>query len=294
MKKDITFKFDSKIYKREVKTKLSRKYYNLWMKSHKFIGVGYQENHFIMRKLWEIGRVACFKLASGDLCFTPYAPNEWNIYDYPIRLNLINVRGVSFIPTKSLKVDEEVVIGYALPDMNPIRDIVDVAIDEIVTAKMTIMLNLFSHKMPFVINVTPQDRERIKSLFARLMDDDPALYCDIDDINALQTLITGTPYIIDKLTAHIQTTENQLLTQLGIDNVAFEKKERMNQDEINSNNVLINMFANAYQDELTGFCERATTILKPNLPLQVESMHDNAMAEMLKRKESEDNGNEQQ
>ena len=172
------------------------------------------------------------------------------------------------------------------------RDIVDVAIDEIVTAKMTIMLNLFSHKMPFVINVTPQDRERIKSLFARLMDDDPALYCDIDDINALQTLITGTPYIIDKLTAHIQTIENQLLTQLGIDNVAFEKKERMNQDEINSNNVLINMFANAYQDELTGFCERATTILKPNVPLQVESMHDNAMAEMLKRKESGDTEDE--
>lgn len=287
MKRNVSLQFNSKIYKRDVQTKLRRKYYNLWMKSYEFKGIGYQENHYIMRKLWEIGKIACFKLVSGDLCFVPYAPSTWNIYDFPIKCNLINTRGVDFIPATEMTIDDNCVIGYASPDMNPIREIVDVAIDEIVTAKMTIMLNLFSHKMPFVINVTPQDVERIKSLFARLMDDDVALYTNVDDVQALQSLITGTPYIIDKLTAHIQTIENNLLTQLGIDNVAFEKKERMNQDEINANNVQINMFADTYNGCLSGFCERINTILIPTKKVSVESTHEKALAEMHKQYESE-------
>lgn len=288
MRKELRTKFNSKLYRANLTTQLRRKYYNMWMGAYKFNGVGYQENNWLLRKLWELGHVACFKLESGDLCFTPYAPNEFNVYDFPIWVNLINVRGVSFIPSRAMKVDEDAVIGWALPDMNPLREIVEQKVEEIVTAKMTIRLNLLSHKMPFFISCAPEDIDRMKALVERLIDDDIALYGDIDDAKSLQALVTGTPYIIDKLQTYIESLESDLLTQFGFDNVAFEKKERMTQDETNANNVEINANADTFKQCLDAFCERCNEILKPNNPISCESLHEKAMAEMLKPFEDED------
>ena len=293
MKKELRTKFNSKLYRTNLTTQLRRKYYNMWMGAYKFNGVGYQENNWILRKLWELGHIACFKLPSGDLCFTPYAPNEFNIYDFPIGVNLINVRGVSFIPARVMKVDEDVVIGWALPDMNPLREIVNQKIEEIVTAKMTIRLNLLSHKMPFFIGCAPEDIDRMKALVERLIDDDPVLYGDVDDVKSLQAFVTGTPFIIDKLQAHVESLESDLLTQFGFDNVAFEKKERMTQDETNANNVEINSHADTFKDCLDAFCERCNKILNPNNPISCESLHEKAMAEFLKPiEEDEKDGDE--
>lgn len=292
MKKRFTTKFNSKTYRMNLTTQLRRKYYNMWMGAYKFNGVGYQENNWIMRKLWELGHIASFKLLSGELCFTPYAPQEFNIYDFPIKVNLINTRGVSFIPAQAMKVDEDAVIGWALPDMNPLREIVEQKVEEIVTAKMTIRLNLLSHKMPYFIAVAPEDLERMKALVENLLDDDPVIYGDIDDINSLKAFVTGAPYIIDKLQMHIETLESELMTQFGFDNVAFEKKERMTQDETNANNVEINASADTFKECLDAFCERCNTILKPITPISCESTHEKAMAEMLKTFETEKDGDE--
>lgn len=49
------------------------------------------------------------------------------------------------------------------------------------------------------------------------------------------------PYVIDKIQDYKRQIWNEVLTFLGINNLQDEKKERLIQDEINSNNELINL-----------------------------------------------------
>lgn len=59
--------------------------------------------------------------------------------------------------------------------------------------------------------------------------------------NELKAINTESPFVADKLKDYMKEIMNEALTYLGINNIMLEKKERLVQDEANSNNEFINL-----------------------------------------------------
>ena len=90
--------------KESIKNYYRLKYFNLYMNAYKFTGLDYQQKDFLLRKMWSVGRVACFKLdqiteahPQGEIVLCPFATATLNIYDYPVLVSLIKLKNVDFI-----------------------------------------------------------------------------------------------------------------------------------------------------------------------------------------------------
>lgn len=272
----------SLLSRRQIKSVLENKYFNLYMNNYEFEGdLDYQQKEYILLQFWSIGQIACFKLdgsegskshPNGLGVFCPFAPGWWNIYNWPTKVSLIRTRGyANFIPTGLQEVDKDVVIGYAMRNRKPICAIVESYIERIVDVLMVIRTNLKTHKMPWLIVSDPEDQEKLRSLFQKLNDDDPELYIDSDSKDSMEALVSGAPYIIDKLYQYAQCLENELREFFGFGNLGVgEKKEHLINSEVEANNAVIEANKNCLLDTIKEFFERANNVFGFNYGIKIK------------------------
>lgn len=279
------------------------KYFNLWLNAWKWNGINREQREFIMRKFWECGAVASFPIIkpsktfmrglapqeedNGLLGFSTFAPVGYNMFNFPTAVTLINERAVPYIPKGIKTCNKDVVLGYAQHSRQPLRNIIHNQIERIVDVEMTIRTNLIAHKMPFVIKVGNQSLDKSQFLMDNILDDNPAFFVDVKDLSAIDSIVTGTPYIIDKLQNYKMALENELLTFLGIDNLSIEKKERLITDEANSNNDLINDFSDAIGSNLKEFCDLTNKTFGFNISVEPTSSPIQAQKEEMGDKEDD-------
>lgn len=259
------------IQRLEMRNHLIDKYYNLWYNSYEWKGINYAQRDYIMRTLWLKGKICAWKLINADslglegeasIGFSDYAPAEYNIYmNYPIKVNLVPEKRAPFIPNKILKVDEDVVIGQAQRNKKGIFDSIEILIDKVVDAEMLIDIIRNTLKMPFNVIVDENNKARILELYNRIANDEEVIVMSVDDINAIKVQANANPYILDKVFQYKKDRENEILTYLGIDNVASEKKEHLIVDEVNANNDIINNSGDCCLDCLKEFCNRISDTL---------------------------------
>jgi len=271
------------------------KFYSIFLNSYEFSGLDQEQSHYLLKRLWKDGTIACFiaegtrkdktlssvlngnidsisnKDDNGLLVFCPYSTMYYNIYDFPTAVNLIRVRNASFIPTSPKLVNKDVVIGYAHTSHASVRDLVMFYINKIVDIEMTIDINLFVHKMPRLVIVSPEDKNRVEEIMNDIEAGKKRIFLDASDYQAIKNVLESGAggYIIDKLYAYKQALENELLTFLGIDNIGMEKKERLIVDEANSNNDFINDNSDCFLDTLQSFCKNVNEVL--GYPLSVKA-----------------------
>ena len=278
---------DPAVFKERTRTLLLNKYFNLFMNKYKFVGDGITDeaSFFALKKLWATGNIACFKVVDGSnkdginkfengvICFTPFAPSEFNCYDYPVKVNLINIRGVNFIPSRLMIVDKEVVIGWAQRNKKSIYDIVAWYVDRIVDVEMTIRNQLFANKFAWLFKTNPENELKMKQFSDRLLSDYPVAYLSVDEeiTQATDTFKSSATYVIDKLYMYKEKLENEVLTFLGVNNTGdTEKKEHLITDEVNANNFEIEQYADCVYDCLTEFCDRVKEVLNFDLRIEVK------------------------
>lgn len=263
------------------------KFFNLFMNSIKWTGLTTQERDYVMRQFWSCGTVGAFKIALTDMIgFAPWAAQNYNIYDYPEQLLLINKRGVPFIPSHTLTVNKDVCIGYIQSNKKPIADIVSFYVDRLVEVEMVININLNTNKMPFVIGVSPTDADKANDIISRILNNELIVFADLEELNLVKSFATSTPYIIDRLYQYKTSIENELLTYLGIDNSSIDKKERLLVDEVNANNALINANSKGMIGLLKEWCEDIKNVLGFEITAEtnletVDSVHEEPEAEVL-------------
>lgn len=227
----------------------NEKFFNKWMNKLKLDGLNYQQEEYIMRKWWATGVVACSKpvgvpnnlgidFKEDSIIFTPFAPqNVFNIYDWPTEAMPINTRGVKFVSDRPLSVDKEIVIGYIQKNHKSIYSSIEAKINEIVDIEMTIRICIFTQKMPWLIGTTPENKQEVEDLIEGLQSDEPFLFTTLEEPEKAKSLISGAPYILDKLQNMVQVLVNEILTFLGCNNIGIpEKKEHLLNEEVNANN----------------------------------------------------------
>lgn len=269
------------------------KYYSLFMNKYEIVGVDYQQRDFILRKFWSDGRLACFKLngtegstehPQGLGVFCPYAPSRYNIYDFPIYVNLINIRGVSFIPAGLQKVDEDVVIGWCQRNKKSVVSMVDFYLQKITDVEMVIKMNLKAQKTPWIIGATPENHKKMEVILENLASDNPDLFVDLEDVDKAKALVSGAPYVLDKLYNYKQALENELKEYLGLNNMGFgEKKEHLITAEIESSDEVIAESNYNFIDMITEFFENIERVL--GLHYEIKEKHQQEYSEDTKEEE---------
>ena len=277
------------------------KYFGLFLNAYKFTNLSKNQSRYLLKSMWKRGTVACFIVegtrkeptmtqaltntspntvspafdsdSEGLLVFTPYAVNQWNIEDEPSVITLVNTRGATFIPTRPQIVNKDVVIGWGHTSHAPVRSLVMWYVERIADVENTIDINLFSHKLPRLVVCSPEDRERVADIMEAIERGEKKLFLEAEDYQAIKNVLDagGSSYIIDKLYTYKQNLENELLSFLGINNVAIEKKERLITDEANSNNQLINDSSDCFLDSLKNFCDEINTVLDYNISVEANS-----------------------
>lgn len=252
------------------------KFFNKWMGKYEFPELNYQQKHYIMKKWWAEGSVACSKVTSvgGSLkelimagaidmkeniiIFTPWAfADRYNIYDFPTHIRLINTRAVKFITQDILELDVDAVILYAQKNHKSIVSSIDAKIDELVDLEMKKRTALKAQSQAWMFAFSPEDFEQAKVLQEQLENDEPYMFVPFQEVDKVKGISSGAQYIVDKIQDQIDRINNECLTMLGVNNVGIgEKKEHLIVDEVNANNEDIEQQSISFTSEIESGFER--------------------------------------
>lgn len=259
--------------RKRVKQYYVEKCFNKWMNKFTFDGLDYQQIRYMMKRFWmeSGGSCAFYKLPmteneehpQGELIITPFSPaGVYNIYDFPTQTLLVNTRGVSFIPSRPLNIDEEVVIGYINRNHKGVYSLIANKIDELVDIDMAIRGNLKALKTPWMIAVTPENKKIVKEFYDNLDSDDPYLFVTIEDIQNAKSLVSGASLYIDKFEVKRQQVEDEINTMLGFDTVGImNKKEHLTVGEVEMNGEQTNAANDIFLDSLNEIFTRVKDVL---------------------------------
>ena len=263
----------------------TEKFFNKWMSKYQLKGLNYQQQHYIMKKLWSEGTIACSSvksankelaglIASGsvdmgenELIFTPWAPDKrFNIYDYPTNVRLINTRGVKFITNDSLVIDKDVVVIYAQKNHKSVYSSIEAKLLELIDIEMKKRSARKAQAQAWLFAIDPEDKEQAKVLQESLEMDEPYLFAPFIKADKVKGFSSGAPYIVDKFEQDRQKVENDILTMMGVNNVGIgEKKEHLIVDEVNANNQDIQEQDNAFESQISEDFERVNKIFDKSI-----------------------------
>lgn len=271
-----------------IKQNYINKTFNLWMSKFKWEGlddsISHEQENFIMRKFWSDGTIAArMEPKTGVMVFTPYAGFKYNLYDFPSEVNLVNLRSapLQLVPQGPQVVGKDVVLLWCQPNHKSVFSVVNYYIDRLTQVALTINTNLNLMKMPYLIGVSEEDKDRMKDVVERILNDELVVFTNLEDLSKLQAVATTTPYIVDKLHDYARSLESELLTVLGIDNNgnATLEQTHISIDAVNANNHVINEFHQGIEDEINKGLEQIkltfgrTISIKCNIQ-KVESIHE--------------------
>ena len=271
----------NKQIKAKIKFFYIEKFFNKWMSKYEYPELNYQQKHYIMKKFWSVGNIACSNISSGNqllaglmasgevdmkenkIIFTPWAfANRYNIYDFPTHATLINTRGVKFITPRILQIDKEVVIIYAQKNHKSIWSSIEAKVDEIIDLEMKKRSALKAQSQAWFFAFSPEDFKIAKAMQESLDNDEPYMFGAFNDPDRVKSIVSGAPYIVDKIQAQIDGRVNEVLTMLGVNNVGVdEKKEHLIVDEVNANNEDIEQQSISFKSEIEDGFERVQKVL---------------------------------
>lgn len=210
---------------------------------------------FIERKLIENGHIAFFEDDElGYLLQSGTRGERLNIYDQPTTYLPVNASNVKF---------DRMVIAYSQADFDfieqehannnrlkpcivipnnnfhePYLNYIHLFCEKLADIEMTIQLNRNAQVTPFFVFVDDKSVLSLKNVFNKIQSFEPVVHLNrqkgkdgVDDFKQLDDYIkvfrTDAPFLLDKLHDEKNRVMNQLLTFIGINNNAVDKKERL-------------------------------------------------------------------
>lgn len=113
-------------------------------------------------------------------------------------------------------------------------------------AERTIDVNIKAQKTPRIIRCSDKEKLTMKNIWLDYDGNEPVIVTGKGvDLENFKVFDLTAPFVADKVQNYKRDIWNECMTFLGINNIPNEKKERMIVDEMNANNELININAQA-------------------------------------------------
>ena len=214
------------------------------------------------------GAVLFFKDENiGHLALPCTMSGRFNVYNIPIQRRAYAVNGY-----QATRDDTNSVIIYSNQlhnGMSVYNRLIQYAKD-LYLIDSIIMVNVNAQKTPLMLLADEKQMLTLKNLYMKYDGNQPFIFGDRNDLNpnSIQALVTGAPYVADKLYELKQNIWNEVLTFLGVPNVQMNKKERLITDEVNRG--LGGVFASRYSGLLSRrqACEQINEMFGLNLSVE--------------------------
>ena len=178
--------------------------------------------------------------------------------------------------TKTLNLDKDCVVIKLQPDYTTITDIVGYYADLLALSAEAVGINLVNVKTGTVFGAKGKaSAESYKKMYDKLSDGDPAVVIDNEllDEQGKPTWFTFSQdvknnYIASDVLSDMRKIVQMFDTEIGIPNANTDKRERLNTDEVNANNVETSTLCELWLDHLREGLEKANKMF--NLSLSVD------------------------
>ena len=163
------------------------------------------------------------------------------------------------------QIDTQCTLIRLQPDYGGIMDKVNFYADVMALSAETVGTNLFNSKLAYVFAASSKrDAETFKKLFDQIASGEPAAVIAKDLFNE-----DGSPnwmmfnqslkdsYIVSEIMDDMRKWELRYMSDIGIPNSNTEKKERLIQAEVESNDIEVKLWADMALDSLQDGCKKA-------------------------------------
>lgn len=209
------------------------------------------EERYIERYLFGQGKAVFFRDPRMNyMCLEAHDSQGLNVYGEPLYY-----LATGFNYQRRLSIDDCVLIRNN--DLRkPTHDFIMFYVNKLTEAERTMDVNVKACKTPYIIACDDKDVLTFKRIFQLIDGNTPAIYADKGlNLDSLNVLKTDAKFLGNDLMDYKKTVENELLTLLGFNNLCVDKKERVISAEANSNNQLIDSFAELQLKSREKACE---------------------------------------
>ena len=249
---------------------LFKKYQLIAVNAFEWSGLpdGIQERH-IERHLFDHGKAIFFRDPDASfMCLEAQQSGELNVYGDPLYY-----RAIGFNYNKQFNADDCVIIENTKL-RTPTRDYVMFYTNKLTEAERTMDVNIKAVKTPVILKCDDKDIFTFKAIFNKVDGNVPAIYADRNlNIDSIQALDLKVKFLGNELMDYKKAVEAELLTFLGINNPAVEKRERVIVDEANSNNQLIDSFADIQLEARERACKAINEMYGLNVSVRRRNVH---------------------
>lgn len=159
-------------------------------------------------------------------------------YGYPTKINLYPAYGTG--TTKIYDVGDGCIPVYNSRLQNNDLWIINYYAKQLANIKATQFTNIKAQKTPNIVATDYKNKLSLINAYQQLETGAQAIFVDKNfSPDSLSVYNTTAPIVFDKLQTQLENLWNEALTRLGINSPAVEKRERVNVDEVNANNVEI-------------------------------------------------------
>lgn len=196
---------------------------------------------YLEKTLYTHGYALLYKDANLGFMNARCTPKGLNYYDEAISYS---VYGTGYNRT-AISAKESVLIRNNQLE-RPTDDSVILFASRITENQRTIDVNLHAMKTPLFVACDEQDRLTIENIYKKWDGFSPIIIGGKKmNRELIKVMKTDAPFLIDKLDIHDTKLWNDVYTFFGINNANTAKRERLNGDEVNSNNEAISVNAQA-------------------------------------------------
>ena len=204
------------------------------------------------------------------LCLEVQDGSKLNVYGKPL-----GYRAIGFNYNRYYRADKCVIIENNKLRLSTHKFLL-FYINKMAEAERTADVNIKACKTPIIFACDDKDVLTFKRIFQQVDGNIPAIFADKGlNLDAIQAFDTKAKFMGNELRDYIKGVENDLLTFLGQNNPAVDKRERLITDEVNSNNELIESFFQLQLEARERACEAINTMF-PDVHISVkprEVMH---------------------
>jgi hypothetical protein len=208
---------------------------------------------------------------------------ELNYYDEPLSYT---ANGVGY--NKRFNKDECVVIRNNYLDRATDWSVVLFA-SRLTEAERTIDTNIKAQKTPYIVCCDQKDLLTMKNIVKQKDDNELTIFGSKSlNIDAIKVHTTKAEFVADKLQEYKQQIWNEAMTFFGINNDGgnTQKRERMITDEVNANNELISINAEAMLLTRQEACKQINKLYNLNVTVKLRQQ----AQEVEETEEGEENG----
>ena len=188
------------------------------------------DKRFLERTLYMKGAAVFFKDPDlGYLCLPVMWAGPFDVYTNPKDYYAYSTSGYK----SGLLNEENSVIIWNNYLRIPSCYTVDFDARRLADLEQAIDVNCKAQKTPVMILCNENERLTMLNLYAKYDGNEPFIFGQKDlNVKQVTALNTGAPFVADKLYQMKMQVWNEALTELGISNVSYQKKERLVSDEV--------------------------------------------------------------